>query len=101
MRVYFLFLIIQSTMWLCLFCTALFRACPGQLLVYAICIEGSHENPKKKKVALVSPAKRYVRSLEMCYNPIGKDDTRGSDVWGLYRDGLYRGKKSKKIEDPR
>ena len=51
----------------------------------------------KKKVALVSPAKRYVRSLEMCYNPIGKDDTRGSDVWGLYRDGLYRGKKSKKL----
>ena len=43
----------------------------------------------------------YVRSLEMCYNPIGKDDTGGSDVWGLYRDGLYRGKKSKKIEDPR
>ena len=37
----------------------------------------------------------------MCYNPIGKDDTRGSDVWGLYRDGLYRGKKSKKNEDPR
>ena len=33
----------------------------------------------------------------MCYNPIGKDDTRGSDVWGLYRDGLYRGKKSKKM----
>ena len=43
-----------------------------------------------------SPAKIYVRALEMCYNPIGKDDTRGSDVWGLYRDGLYRGKKSKK-----
>ena len=37
----------------------------------------------------------------MCYNPIGKDDTRGSDVWGLYRDGLYRGKKLKKNEDPR
>ncbi len=37
----------------------------------------------------------------MCYNPIGKDDTGGSDVWGLYRDGLYRGKKSEKIEDPR
>ena len=33
----------------------------------------------------------------MCYNPIGKDDTRGSDVWGLYRDGLYRGKKSKEM----
>ena len=70
-------------------------------MVYAICIEGSHENPKKKKVALVSPAKRYVRSLEMCYNPIGKDDTRGSDVWGLYRDGLYRRKKLKKNEEPR
>ena len=69
-------------------------------MVYAICIEGSHENPKKK-VALVSPAKRYVRSLEMCYNPIGKDDTRGSDVWGLYRDWLYRRKKLKKIEDLR
>jgi|OM-RGC.v1.033234661 hypothetical protein len=55
----------------------------------------------EKKVALVSPAKRYVRSLEMCYNPIGKDDTRGSDVWGLYRDGLYQRKKLKKIEDPR
>ena len=86
--------------WPCLFCIAFFWACPGQLLVYAICIEGSHENPKKK-VALASPGKRYVRFLEMCYNPIGKDDTRGSDVWGLYRDGLYRRKKSKKIEDPR
>ena len=43
----------------------------------------------------------YVRFLEMCYNPIGRDDTRRSDVWGLYRDGLCRGKKSKKIEGPR
>ena len=43
----------------------------------------------------------YVRFLEMCYNPIGRDDTRGTDVWGLYRDGLYRGKKSKTNEDPR
>ena len=46
---------------------------------------------------MVTPQRIYVRSLEMCYNPIGKDDTRGSDVWGLYRDGLYRGKKSKKM----
>ena len=50
-----------------------------------------------KKVSVVKPQRIYVRSLEMCYNPIGKDDTRGSDVWGLYRDGLYRGKKSKKM----
>ena len=54
-----------------------------------------------KKVSVVKPQRIYVRSLEMCYNPIGKDDTRGSDVWGLYRDGLYRGKKSTKNEDPR
>ena len=51
-----------------------------------------------KKVSVVKPQRIYVRSLEMCYNPIGKDDTRGSDVWGLYRDGLYRGKKSKKLK---
>ena len=44
----------------------------------------------EKTNALVSPAKRYVRSLEMCYNPIGKDDTGRSGVWGLYKDGLYR-----------
>ena len=50
-----------------------------------------------KKVSVVKPWRIYVRSLEMCYNPIGKDDTRGSDVWGLYRDGLYQGKKSKKL----
>ena len=37
----------------------------------------------------------------MCYNPIGKDDTRGSDVWSLYRDGLYPRKKLKKNEEPR
>ena len=37
----------------------------------------------------------------MCYNPIGKDDTKGSDVWGLYRDGLYQRKKLKKNEEPR
>ena len=49
----------------------------------------------------MSPDRIYVRFLEMCYNPIGKDDTRGSDVWGLYRDGLYRGKKFKKTEEPR
>ena len=54
-----------------------------------------------KKVSVATTQRIYVRSLEMCYNPIGKDDTRGSDVWGLYRDGLYRGKKSKKNEDPR
>ena len=54
-----------------------------------------------KKVSVVTTQRIYVRSLEMCYNPIGKDDTRGSDVWGLYRDGLYRGKKSKKNEAPR
>ena len=44
-----------------------------------------------------APEGVYVRFLEMCYNPIGRDDTRGTDVWGLYRDGLYRGKKSKKM----
>ena len=41
--------------WLRLFCIALFWACPGQLLVYAICKEGYPEN-RGKKVALVSPA---------------------------------------------
>ena len=41
--------------WLRLFCIALFWACPGQLLVYAICKEGYPEN-REKKVALVSPA---------------------------------------------
>ena len=46
---------------------------------------------------MVTPQRIYVRFLEMCYNTKGKDDTRGSDVWGLYRDGLYRGKKSKKM----
>ena len=55
----------------------------------------------EKKVALASPGRRYVRFLEMCYNPIGRDDTRGSDVWGLYRDGLYPRKKLKKNEEPR
>ena len=68
-------------------------------MVYAICIEGSHENPKKK-VALVSPARIYVRFLEMCYNPIGKDDTRGSDVWVCIGMG-YTGEKVKIIGDPR
>ena len=43
--------------WLRLFCSALFRACPGQLLVYAICKEGYPENPKKK-VALVGPDRK-------------------------------------------
>ena len=61
---------------------------------YAICIEGSHKN-RKKKVALVSPARIYVSSLEMCYNPIGRDDTRGAGVWVLYREWLYGEKKLK------
>ena len=43
----------------------------------------------------------WVGEGDVCDIPIGKDDTRGSDVWGLYRDGLYRGKKLKKNEDPR
>ena len=64
--------------------------------MYGICIEGSHEN-RLKKVSAAIVGKLYVRSLEMCYNPIGKDHTRGSDVWGLYRDGLYRRKSRKKI----
>ena len=54
-----------------------------------------------KKVSVVKGWRIYVRSLETCYNPIGKDDTGRSDVWGLYRDGLYRRKKLKKNEDPR
>ena len=48
--------------------------------------------------------------VDGCEIPIGRDDTRGSAVCGLYRDGLYRGKigrtfrakvakKSKKITD--
>ena len=34
--------------WLRLFCSALFWACPGQLLVYAICKEKSHKILEKK-----------------------------------------------------
>ena len=49
----------------------------------------------EKKVALVSPARIYVSSLEMCYNPIGRDDTRGAGVWVLYREWLYGEKKLK------
>ena len=82
----------MSNIWPRLFCIAFFRACPGQLLGYAICIEGSHKN-RKKKVALVSPARIYVSSLEMWYNPIGRHDTRRSSVWVLYRNGLYGGEK--------
>ena len=37
-----------------------FRACPGQLLVYAICKEGSPKN--MENVALVSPA----MEIEVC-----------------------------------
>ena len=43
--------------WLRLVCSALFRACPGQLLVYAICKEGYPKN-RGKKVALVGPARK-------------------------------------------
>ena len=45
-----------KSIWLRLFCIALFWACPGQLLVYAICKEGYPENRGEKKIALVSPA---------------------------------------------
>ena len=86
--------------WLRLFCTALKHDRPRKLLVYTICIEGSHEN-RLKKVSAAIVGKLYVRSLEMCCNPIGEDDTRGSHVWGLYRHGLYQRKKLKKIEEPR
>ena len=47
--------VLASYIWLRLFCSALFRACPGQLLVYAICKEGSPKN-RGEKVTLVSPA---------------------------------------------
>ena len=45
----------QLNIWLRLFCIALFWACPGQLLVYAMCKEGYPEN-RENKIALVSPA---------------------------------------------
>ena len=47
--------ILIHIIWLRLFYSALFGACPGQLLVYAICKDGCPEN-RGKKVALVSPA---------------------------------------------
>ena len=53
-------------LWLRLFCFGFFRACPGQLLVYAICKEGYPEN-RGKKVALVSPA----MEKEVCKKKVG------------------------------
>ena len=40
-------------------------------------------------LSVVVHGKVYVSSLEMCYNPIGRDDTRRSSVWVLYRNGIY------------
>ena len=44
-------------------------------MVYTICIEGSHEN-RLKKVSAAIVGKLYVRSPEMCYNPIGRGDRK-------------------------
>ena len=63
-------------------------------MVYAICKEGCPENPEKK-VALVSPARIHVDEMDVCDIPIGRDDTGRSAVWVLYREWLYRRKKSK------
>ena len=41
----------------------------------------------------------YARFLEMCYNPIGRDDTGRVAVCVLYRDGLYRRKIGEKGVD--
>ena len=78
-------------MWLRLFCFGSFRACPGQLLGYAICKEGYPKNPKKK-VALASPARIHVDEMDVCEIPIGRDDTGRSAVWLLYREWPYRRK---------
>ena len=40
----------------------------------------------------------YVRFLEMCYNPIGRDDTGRVAVCVLYRNGLYRRKNAEKLD---
>ena len=58
--------ICSLTYWLRLFCFGFFRACPGQLLVYAISKEGYPEN-REKKVALVSPA----TEKEVCKKKVG------------------------------
>ena len=50
---------IPESMWPRLFCTALFRARPGQLLVLRIYKEASHEN-RPEKVALVVLSTIYV-----------------------------------------
>ena len=51
--------VVQQIIWPRLFCTALFRARPGQLLVLRIYKEGSHEN-RPEKVALVVLSTIYV-----------------------------------------
>ena len=61
---------------------------------YAICKEGYPKNPKKK-VALASPARIHVDEMDVCEIPIGRDDTRRSAVWLLYREWLYRRKKGR------
>ena len=48
------------------FYTALFRARPGQLLVFRICEEGSHEN-RPEKVALVVLSTIYVSDEHFLY----------------------------------
>ena len=66
---------------------------PRKLFVFTIYIEGSYKN-RLKKVSVAIRGTIYVRSL-MCYNPIGRDDTRGAGVWVLYREWLYGEKKLK------
>ena len=69
------FVSIYIYIWLRLFCFVFFRACPGQLLVYAICKEGYPEN-REKKVALVSPA----MEKEVCKKKVGSRKKK----WDLF-----------------
>ena len=53
---------------------------PRKLLVFVICIEGSHDfRLERVSVAIVGMV--YVRSLEMCYKPIGREETKNWNVW--------------------
>lgn len=68
MYITWLFIRYSTYIWLRLFCSAFFRACPGQLLGYAICKEGYPKN-QKKKIALVGPAmKEEVRIKKLDFD---------------------------------
>ena len=60
-------------------------------------LQSYREGRDRKLKCVAKLVENWVGEGDVCDIPIGRDDTGGSPVCVFYRDGLYQGKKSKKL----